>query len=76
MTYHPIDKPTEPGWYWLDVIGREGLLCVNVRSIMYDDRPTLAFTFGAVQGDFHVAIYTEKHQWYGPAIQPPQKETT
>lgn len=58
MTYHPIDKPTEPGWYWLHQCGAWSIEWVSENDI-HDSDPPVQSGRGA--------------QFYGPRIEPPQK---
>lgn len=67
MTYHPIDKPTEPGLYWFQgVVGRPHLCRVD--AMMRVDG--MMSEVGAYSGPpSHLSDMPGT--WYGPKIDPP-----
>ena len=85
MTYHPIAKPTEPGWYWLCEGGIRWEL-VRVTQAGWSYRPTVQPTAGLEMWQInndgfmnHSMVEPSRGargdfmstQWYGPAIKPP-----
>ena len=67
MTYHPIDKPTEPGWYWWQQPNK-GTFWPELIEL-HDGRLQ---QWNQRDGG-HDDIVDGWGQWFGPVIQPPQK---
>lgn len=69
MTYHPIDKPTEPGWYWcLQPSGKFEALEVLQGMTLTGGAPVLCI-MPIGQGIIPVE---DLDGWFGPAIQTPE----
>lgn len=68
MTFYPIDKPTEPGWWWFrdDCDGRS-INCIYVRRELGNDL-TCELGNGSGGGVDKVAKWG---QWYGPKLKTP-----
>lgn len=75
MTFHPIERPTEPGWYWYRTpsleVGAFDFWMYHVAMIEdYDSDDNLVETLMVDEGD-GCDIDTYPGQWYGPAIPEP-----
>lgn len=65
MTYHPIDKPTEPGHYWY----------LGMHDTEYEIK-TVYWYDGILKVDTCMTVMQCSGQFFGPAIEPPQKRET
>lgn len=68
MTFHPIERPTEPGWYWYSDED-DDFVVFSVDFGLNDDESVLfAWDDGYTIDLKRLAKFG---QWYGPAIEKP-----
>lgn len=71
MTFYPINKPTEPGWYWFRISSRLAQpfpLKVTIEEGELWGHSVMPPSPGT---PFKARVEKFVGQWYGPKIEPP-----